>query len=336
MDEPENIIVKPITAQLSKEILGTLSVKDIIYAEYASPGAMGNSGGVMLYVINDNVLTCYETNIRMDKDLYNAAVDLLSTHQITSREKTINENGILNFYGGGYGNNVFINKKVTLKKGYYFFVYSKKNIDYIIFPSVHGVFSRVAVAIRKHYRPKKTKNSEKTEKKYNHIVEFYKGKVKDSKKRYISNILDFNYFQLEEIHDYIQWLFPLKEPSLFNRNAPILTDEDILEFKNNDIIKSNIIKALKLLLNFYGYHLDEDNFMLVKKTKYSIRLKYWMTPGNHNFLRITRILKFLKLMDMENYALLFFNELQSLYDNEYKNIIGENTYNYWYNAVKGE
>jgi hypothetical protein len=72
-----------------------------------------------------------------------------------------------------------------------------------------------------------------------------------------------------------------------------------------------------------------------KGENFNDRIKHWMTNSNHNFQRIARILKFLKLMDMENYSLLFFKELEKLYKNRYKNIIGKYTYDYWNNAATG-
>jgi hypothetical protein len=175
-------------------------------------------------------------------------------------------------------------------------------------------------------------------KKFYRIVEFYKGASPDIEGRYIYDILNFDYEQLENIHNYIQWLFPLNKPSYFNKNAPILTKEEIIELRNNEIIKDNIIKSFKILLKFYGFSLNEsENTPIIKKgNNFNDRIKYWMTNSNHNFQRITRILKFLKLMGMENYASSFFNELQNLYNNGYDNIIEKYTYDYWNNAVTGD
>lgn len=43
-------------------------------------------------------------------------------------------------------------------------------------------------------------------------------------------------------HEFIQWLFPLKTPSAFNPDAPLLTDEDIEEFKNRPCCKTRCTK----------------------------------------------------------------------------------------------
>jgi hypothetical protein len=168
------------------------------------------------------------------------------------------------------------------------------------------------------------------------IVEFYRGISPDKSGRYIYDILHYNYEQLEYIHDYIQWIFPSNKPSRFNRNAPILTNKDIVEMKSDSIIRNNSIKSFKLLIDFYGFYLDEDIPAIKKGNNFNDRIKHWMTKLNHNFQRITRMLEFLELMDMGDYASLFLDELRDLYDRGYKSIIGKYTYDYWNNAVTRE
>ena len=46
------------------------------------------------------------------------------------------------------GNNVFVNKDVSLKVGDDCFIYTKNDKEYIIYSSVEGIFIRVAYAIR--------------------------------------------------------------------------------------------------------------------------------------------------------------------------------------------
>jgi len=77
-------MIEPITVNLSRDIINTLPIKEIIYAEYAPPGAMGNEGGLMLYVIKDDKLICYEAYIYEDENLYIDMVTLLVNNQISS------------------------------------------------------------------------------------------------------------------------------------------------------------------------------------------------------------------------------------------------------------
>jgi len=148
-------MIEPTMTELTTEIPDNLPTKKIIYAEYAPPGAMGNEGGVMIYVIMDDTLTCYESNIRKNENVYTKAVDILEKNGITTRNNhTINKSGIFKFYGGGMGNNVFINKNVSLVIAADCFIYTKNKKVYKIYSSVQGVFLRVAVAIRRDKRPK--------------------------------------------------------------------------------------------------------------------------------------------------------------------------------------
>lgn len=56
---------------------------------------------------------------------------------------------------------------------------------------------------------------------------FYLGKEADSQGRTIEEIWEWDHEDLEDTHDYIQWLFPLQERSAFNPDAPVLTPEAI-------------------------------------------------------------------------------------------------------------
>jgi hypothetical protein len=143
-------MIKPTIIELSMEILDKLVIEEIIYAEYAYPGAMGNAGGVIIYSIIDGNFNCYETNIFKDENMYNKVVDILERNQITSRcNNTRNKNGIFKFYGGGMGNNALVNKDIFLKISYGYLIYIKNNMEYIIYCSVRGVFDRITSEMRR-------------------------------------------------------------------------------------------------------------------------------------------------------------------------------------------
>src|SRR3989344_8059042 len=168
------------------------------------------------------------------------------------------------------------------------------------------------------------------------LVSFYLGEAPDVQGRMFDDILTWNDKALEEVHDYIQWLFPLNGASAFNVLAPILTEEDILTLKSNKKARENVIRAFEKLLNFYGFEYapQRDLFGLehVLRTKdFEQKSQNWLTPGNHNFLRITRILKSLILLDRAWCALAFLRALESIYK-ERAGVTGEETLGYWRNA----
>ena len=59
------------------------------------------------------------------------------------------------------------------------------------------------------------------------IIGFYNGTESDHRGRCLREIQEWPDDQLESVHDYIQWLFPLPEPSGFNVAAPVLIRESI-------------------------------------------------------------------------------------------------------------
>lgn len=113
------------------------------------------------------------------------------------------------------------------------------------------------------------------------IIKFYRGE-KCNSKHILENVWCYTSSQLETIHDYIQWLFPLNVVSECQPYSPILTEEDIFEFRSSNELKLKIIKSVQVFMNF----LKENQ-------------EIWVTKFNHNHLRITRMLRFLTLIGLE-------------------------------------
>ena len=68
----------------------------------------------------------------------------------------------------------------------------------------------------------------------------------------------------------------------------------------------------------------------------SPQTKVWLTSGNHNFLRITRILHCLNVMGLSQEATAFYNALQQIYTEDAaktRQVIGASTFGYWTEAA---
>ena len=141
---------EPIIENLTKSLIESIIPKEIIYAEAAGGGAMGNNaGGIMLYLIKEDTLMCYKTNIITDEVIYMEVEELLLKHQDRFIYPDIElQDKLFDYYYGGMGNNVFINTNITLEIKDGFFIYKKDNIDYQILPSVEGIFDSVACIMR--------------------------------------------------------------------------------------------------------------------------------------------------------------------------------------------
>jgi len=62
------------------------------------------------------------------------------------------------------------------------------------------------------------------------IVAFYEGSGRDDRGRSLDDLLGFGDAALECTHDFIQWLFPLRERSGANPAAPRLDDATVAAF----------------------------------------------------------------------------------------------------------
>lgn len=155
----------------------------------------------------------------------------------------------------------------------------------------------------------------------------------------IIRFTEFSDDQLENSHSWIQYAFPLQEPSEYNSKAPVLTDEEIEWIKSEVGERARINLRLMYLriLRFYGFEYKPslEEVSLIPSDNFDERSKVWLTPFNHNYKRLTRILKCLTLCGMGNYAKELFNALEKLYQ-DYEDIIGDKTFDYWKQAVEIE
>src|SRR5262249_18595638 len=164
------------------------------------------------------------------------------------------------------------------------------------------------------------------------IVDFYRGQETDSEGRSLKEIWTWSDDDLEEVHDFIQWLFPLPEPSQFNPDAPLLSQQDIAAFKSDPVLQNNLNKSFARILGFLGLRLDNDGKVVESNTFFSARIPDVWAMLNHNWLRITRILRSLTLLGMEAQAQALYERL-SVYYKSRRFPIPLDTFRYWTDGV---
>ncbi|XP_073482861.1 opioid growth factor receptor-like protein 1 isoform X4 [Aquarana catesbeiana] len=119
---------------------------------------------------------------------------------------------------------------------------------------------------------------------------------------YIEDILNkwkSDYDKLEHNHTYIQWLFPLREQGL-NFYAKELTSYEIEEFKKTKEATKRFIMAYKIMLDFFGLKLVDKNGNVSRAANWQDRFHH-LNESQHNYLRITRILKSLGELGYEHF-----------------------------------
>jgi len=131
------------------------------------------------------------------------------------------------------------------------------------------------------------------------IVAFYEGNGPDDRGRSLDEILQFDDDALERVHDFIQWLFPMRERSGANPTAPRLDPAAIEAFRTRPQLHSALLRSLDRMLSFYGLAWAGD--AIVRGSTF-VKRSMWLTPGNHNHLRLTRILISLRVLGEEEAA----------------------------------
>jgi hypothetical protein len=162
------------------------------------------------------------------------------------------------------------------------------------------------------------------------LVAFYRGEAADYQGRTLHDIWSWDDRRLEDRHDYIQVLFPLPEESRFNARAPLLDDATLARFRTDDVIRANLLQSFRMMLRFYGFRLDEKTGAVVEAENFAERAGQWLWPGNHNHLRITRILRCLTLCGLQDQAAAFLKALLALPGQDR---ITSESRRYWRDAV---
>lgn len=147
------------------------------------------------------------------------------------------------------------------------------------------------------------------------LPSFLSGTGYDGRGRTIEDVLAFSNDELERVHDFIQWLFPLPSRSAAQPYAPVLSPADIAAIRNDARALSNLRRATERMLSFYQ---GTDR---------------WLARDDHNHLRITRILHALRLLQGEDAARAFYDAIMALHAANGSPIDPRNL-RYWSDAVR--
>ena len=167
------------------------------------------------------------------------------------------------------------------------------------------------------------------------IIPFYRSQNGDHRGRLIQDLQAQSLHELEDGHDYIQWLFPLPEPSSASSDAPILSADDMQVFREDAGLRARLLRSLLVMLDFYGLTIagSAEDPIVRRNSSFPKRSLEWLSPSNHNFLRLTRILRSLSLLGCQAYARALLRCLEGIYT-DHPQIIAQTTLRYWQHAVE--
>jgi hypothetical protein len=143
---------------------------------------------------------------------------------------------------------------------------------------------------------------------------FLAGMGRDGRGRLVADVLGFSDDELEAVHDYIQWLFPLPTRSAAQPHSPVLTAAEIEAIRTDLRAAATLKTATERMLRFY-----RDT-------------RWWLSSHDHNHLRITRILHSLRLLVGPEEAKAFYMAILAL-NEEAGAPVNTRSMHYWAEAA---
>jgi len=165
------------------------------------------------------------------------------------------------------------------------------------------------------------------------LIRFFGGGADDDGRTF-EEILGWDDARLEMVHDYIQWIFPLTERSGANPWAPVLDEPTLAAIRGSAEMQGRLRAAFLRMLEFYGFALKGDR--VVEGARFVAASRNWLHAGNHNHLRLTRMLRSLRVLGLEHEAAALWEVLRSLYESERgagPRTITEETVAFWRQAA---
>ena len=127
----------------------------------------------------------------------------------------------------------------------------------------------------------------------------------------------------EREHDFIQWLFPFDYVSRFNPEAPVVDKATAAAFRADPLLRHRLRQSYDRWLDFCGVGRSDTGLVFARP-----RPHIW-DRENHNWWRVTRVLRSLALLGLTDEAVEFFLLLESV-----RPRVGAETWSHWRAAVE--
>lgn len=168
------------------------------------------------------------------------------------------------------------------------------------------------------------------------LVKYYTQDGLDAAGRTYARTMRFTPTELEEGHDFVQWLLPTQTMSQCNGDAPVLDAETIKALKSSVAFQVRFSKAVALMLNFWEIEFikgmdDKINIRTLKQTRYP-----WSYSRDHNHLRMARMMESCRLLGMPETAKDLFETLLAFSNTPFGTFITPTNIYYWYIAAFGK
>lgn len=173
------------------------------------------------------------------------------------------------------------------------------------------------------------------------LVRFYSPSTNapDREGRTLSSILSWPYERLERVHNYIQTLFPTPEPSQYNKAAPLVDRATFEAFRQRPELRNRLRESFECMLHFYGLELQVKTALVSRRVtvvpgpNFLERAPLWVVNSNHNHKRMTRIIRSLRILGLDDEAAAFYFRLERIFRAN-RDMIGRPSLVHWTRAAK--
>lgn len=137
------------------------------------------------------------------------------------------------------------------------------------------------------------------------LLRFYQGRGQDAQGRTLERLWALPRAELEADHGFIQWLFPLDEPSDEVPNSPILLPGERQGFLEDAMVHRRLELSFNLMLDFYALERVEASDGVVIRTapRFPRTKGTWLYPQSHHYARLSRIMGSMALFGHRSLAL---------------------------------
>lgn len=157
------------------------------------------------------------------------------------------------------------------------------------------------------------------------LISFYLKESPNCDGTMLEDIWEWSDEDWEFEHSFIQWLFPTTEESRFNPDAPVLNEELISQWHQDGLLRHNLRISYERWLRFCGISLVNGELILADAKK-----NVW-DGMNHNWWRMTRILKSLSVLGLATEAAELLHLLKGV---RHRVGVDDVTWTYWSEAIQ--
>lgn len=161
------------------------------------------------------------------------------------------------------------------------------------------------------------------------VLQFLRGEDVPNCCHSLESIVNYTDEEMEQYHDFIQWIYPTLEQSQAHPDAPIIDTSFADKLHKDACALAGYCKGCKRYLQYMGLECkSEGEIIQIPNAQ-----PFWKLPS-HNYLRITRALNSLDQTKHSKCNKALYSRMMQILDADPTNYVGRTTLGYWERTQK--